>query len=119
MFDGNIHSISGDYWYDRELNRAVAVDPAIIFEALRKVYKANELLKELGTEVAGARRALPGQRAPSAVLAAACAARRTSYLHLVLHLQRAEQRAEGREPELALPERPRRRHGQRARRCSW
>ncbi|MBV9344290.1 MAG: S46 family peptidase, partial [Gammaproteobacteria bacterium] len=24
MFDGNIHSISGDYWFDPELNRAVA-----------------------------------------------------------------------------------------------
>jgi hypothetical protein len=47
MFDGNIHSISGAYWYDTELNRAVAVDPAIILEALRKVYKANELLAEL------------------------------------------------------------------------
>ena len=48
IFDGNIHSISGDYWYDAELNRSVAVDPAIIFEALRKVYKADELLRELG-----------------------------------------------------------------------
>ena len=50
MFDGNIHSISGDYWYDAELNRAVAVDPAIIFEALRKVYRARELLAEMGTK---------------------------------------------------------------------
>jgi hypothetical protein len=49
MFDGNIHSISGDYWYDAELNRAVAVDPQIMFEGLRKVYKAAELLRELGT----------------------------------------------------------------------
>jgi hypothetical protein len=49
MFDGNIHSISGDYWYDEQLNRAVAVDPQIIFEGLRKVYKATELLKELGS----------------------------------------------------------------------
>ncbi len=48
MFDGNIHSISGDYWYDAEFNRAVAVDPAIIFEALRKVYQAKELLTEMG-----------------------------------------------------------------------
>jgi hypothetical protein len=47
IFDGNIHSISGDYWYDAELNRAVSVDPTIVFEALRKVYKANELLSEL------------------------------------------------------------------------
>jgi len=50
MFDGNIHSISGSYWFDPELNRAVAVDPAIMFEALRKVYKANELLAELGSK---------------------------------------------------------------------
>ena len=50
VFDGNIHSISGDYWYDAELNRAVAVDPAIIFEALRKVYRAQELLAELGAK---------------------------------------------------------------------
>ena len=50
MFDGNIHSIAGDYWYDPVLNRAVAVDPTIIFEGLRKVYKANELLAELGAK---------------------------------------------------------------------
>ena len=48
IFDGNIHSIAGSYWFDPELNRAVAVDPAIMFEALRKVYKADELLAELG-----------------------------------------------------------------------
>ena len=48
MFDGNIHSISGSYWFDPELNRAVAVHPAIIVEALRKVYKADALLAELG-----------------------------------------------------------------------
>ncbi len=50
MFDGNIHSISGDFWYDAELNRAVAVDPQIMFEGLRKVYKADELLKELSAQ---------------------------------------------------------------------
>jgi hypothetical protein len=48
IFDGNIHSISGSYWFDPELNRAVAVHPAIMLEGLRKVYKANELLAELG-----------------------------------------------------------------------
>ncbi len=48
MFDGNIHSIAGDYWFDPQLNRAVAVDTTIILEALRKVYKANELLAEMG-----------------------------------------------------------------------
>jgi hypothetical protein len=30
MFDGNIHSISGAYWFDVERNRAVAVHPAIV-----------------------------------------------------------------------------------------
>jgi Peptidase S46 len=50
MFDGNIHSIAGSYWFDPELNRAVAVHPAIMLEGLRKVYKANELLAELGAK---------------------------------------------------------------------
>ena len=48
MFDGNIHSIAGSFWFDPALNRAVAVDPAIMFEALRKVYQADGLLAELG-----------------------------------------------------------------------
>ncbi len=50
MFDGNIHSIAGSYWFDPELNRAVAVHPAIMLEGLRKVYKADELLAELGVK---------------------------------------------------------------------
>jgi hypothetical protein len=48
MFDGNIHSISGDYWFDAANNRAIAVHPAIIKEALAKVYHATSLLSELG-----------------------------------------------------------------------
>jgi V8-like Glu-specific endopeptidase len=48
LFDGNIHSISGSYWFDTEKNRAVAVHPAIIREALSKVYGADALLGELG-----------------------------------------------------------------------
>jgi hypothetical protein len=47
LFDGNIHSISGAYWFDTEKNRAVAVHPAIIREALSKVYSADALLAEL------------------------------------------------------------------------
>lgn len=50
LFDGNIHSISGAYWFDEELNRAVAVHPAIIREALRKVYDADALAAELGLD---------------------------------------------------------------------
>jgi hypothetical protein len=47
VFDGNIHSIAGRYWFDPEVNRAVAVHPAIIREALTKVYDARPLLMEL------------------------------------------------------------------------
>jgi len=50
MFDGNIHSISGGYWFDTEKNRAIAVHPAIMTTALEKVYGAKELVKELGVK---------------------------------------------------------------------
>jgi hypothetical protein len=47
-FDGNIHSISGSYWFDSELNRTVAVHPEVMLESLRSIYKANHLLEEMG-----------------------------------------------------------------------
>jgi len=47
LFDGNIHSISGDFWFDTPKNRAIAVHPAIMREALSKVYGADALLAEL------------------------------------------------------------------------
>jgi len=47
MFDGNIHSIAGRYWFNPAINRAVGVHPAIIREALEKVYGAKDLLREL------------------------------------------------------------------------
>jgi hypothetical protein len=47
MFDGNIHSIAGHYWFNAANNRAIAVHPAIIREALDKVYGAKALLTEL------------------------------------------------------------------------
>ncbi len=46
-FDGNIHSIAGAYWFDPAVNRTVAVDAAIMLEALDKVYGAQRLLDEL------------------------------------------------------------------------
>jgi len=46
-FDGNIHSIAGEYWFDPSLNRSVAVDTAIMLEALDKAYDAEQLLEEL------------------------------------------------------------------------
>jgi hypothetical protein len=47
MFDGNIHSIAGHYWFNAADNRAIALHPAIIREALDKVYGAKSLLAEL------------------------------------------------------------------------
>jgi hypothetical protein len=47
MFDGNIHSIAGHYWFNPANNRAIALHPAIIREALVKVYGANALVGEL------------------------------------------------------------------------
>lgn len=48
VFDGNIHSLGGDYIYDARLNRTVAVASTAIKEALVKVYGAEALAAELG-----------------------------------------------------------------------
>ncbi len=47
VFDGNIHSLGGDYGYDPAVNRAVAVSAAAITEALAKVYGQQALVAEL------------------------------------------------------------------------
>ena len=47
IFDGNIESLVGDFVYDGTANRAVAVHTAAMTEALRKLYEAPRLLKEL------------------------------------------------------------------------
>ena len=47
VFDGNIHSLGGNYWYDARLNRAVSVHSDAIFEALDKVYHADRLVREI------------------------------------------------------------------------
>jgi V8-like Glu-specific endopeptidase len=47
IFDGNIHSISGTYWFDTEKNRSVAVHPEYIRTALQQVYGATALAAEL------------------------------------------------------------------------
>jgi hypothetical protein len=46
-FDGNIHAIAGDFWFDAETNRTVGVNTAIMLEALEIVYGAAHLLDEL------------------------------------------------------------------------
>lgn len=50
VFDGNIHSVGGDYGYDSRLNRAVSVTAAAIQEALSKVYHRPDLLRELNDQ---------------------------------------------------------------------
>src|SRR5258706_11365760 len=47
IFDGNIESLVGDFVYDGEKNRAVAVHTAAMTEALRKLYGAEKLVNEL------------------------------------------------------------------------
>jgi len=47
VFDGNIESLIGDFVYDGATNRTVAVHTAAMTEALRKLYNATALVKEL------------------------------------------------------------------------
>jgi hypothetical protein len=47
IFDGNIESLTGNFVYLGETNRAVAVHSAAIIEALRKVYDAPSVANEL------------------------------------------------------------------------
>ena len=47
IFDGNIESLTGNFVYIEETNRAVAVHAAAIIEALRKVYDATAVANEL------------------------------------------------------------------------
>ena len=47
VFDGNRASVAGRYWFDADANRAIAVDTAALKEILLKVYRADELMKEL------------------------------------------------------------------------
>ncbi|RME26980.1 MAG: S46 family peptidase [Deltaproteobacteria bacterium] len=47
VFDGNIESLAGRYFFDQTANRTVAVHTAYIIEALRKLYDAADLADEL------------------------------------------------------------------------
>jgi hypothetical protein len=50
VFDGNIHSLGGEYFYDGALNRSVTVSSTIIRSALAEVYGMGALLAELEGE---------------------------------------------------------------------
>jgi hypothetical protein len=47
VFDGNLQSLGGDFGYDGSQNRAISVDVTGITEALKKIYHADRLAKEL------------------------------------------------------------------------
>jgi peptidase S46-like protein len=47
IFDGNIHSLGGAFWFDPRTNRAVAVHSGAILESLAKVYGASDLVREI------------------------------------------------------------------------
>ena len=47
VFDGNIESLVGQYVFDINTNRTVAVHSAFIIEALRKLYDAGKLADEI------------------------------------------------------------------------
>ena len=48
LFDGNIQSLPNRFVYTDEVSRSVHVASQGIIEALRKVYRADRVLKEIG-----------------------------------------------------------------------
>jgi hypothetical protein len=52
LFDGNIESLPLTYLYSEDQARAVHVASQGIVEALKKIYKTPELLRELGADAA-------------------------------------------------------------------
>jgi hypothetical protein len=46
-FDGNVESMEGNFIYRSDANRTVSVDSKGIYEAIKKVYKADRLADEL------------------------------------------------------------------------
>ncbi|MBS0384528.1 MAG: S46 family peptidase, partial [Proteobacteria bacterium] len=47
VFDGNAHSLGGEFYYDGALNRSVSVSSQAIAASLRDVYGMSDLLAEL------------------------------------------------------------------------
>jgi hypothetical protein len=50
VFDGNIESLPGNFIYDPVVNRAVGVHAGGIVAAMKYIYKAQRLLREMGLE---------------------------------------------------------------------
>ncbi len=47
IFDGNIQSLGGEYWFDESVNRAVAVHSVVLMKALDGVYHADRIRDEI------------------------------------------------------------------------
>lgn len=47
VFDGNIESLSGNFIFDSEKNRSVSVHSGGIYAALKYIYKADRIVKEI------------------------------------------------------------------------
>ena len=47
VFDGNIESLPGNYWFDLRVNRCVGVHTGGMMEAIEKVYGEQDLVREL------------------------------------------------------------------------
>ncbi len=50
IFDGNIESLPGNFIYDERVNRSVSVHAGGMIAAMKYIYKADRILKELGVE---------------------------------------------------------------------
>ena len=48
IFDGNIQSLTADYFYSDKIARAVSVNSSVMLHSLRNVYDAGRLADELG-----------------------------------------------------------------------
>lgn len=47
IFDGNIQSLPGRFYYSEEVNRSVSVHPGVMIETMRKLYDAGKLADEI------------------------------------------------------------------------
>ena len=64
VFDGNIHSLGGEYGFDEAVNRTVAVHSSALLEALEKIYGARRLVEELRPRPATTGKAAKGAKGP-------------------------------------------------------
>jgi hypothetical protein len=47
IFDGNIQSLGGEYWFDPKVNRAISVASPALIEALDHIYGATRMVGEI------------------------------------------------------------------------